>query len=401
MLQRLDHIRLLRFVGMLTWALVGCWLLNVWLDPDYVRDSLRLDGEESLAGYAAAWVSCFLAFGSIYWWLTRKAQLSRPTIIDHLLLLAMTACSIGVTYFSGTGLGSILLMVMASLLPWRLPVLVGLAWMLIGNLVFVPFYVWSMNYPVILAFIQSLLYVGFSGLVFTTAYVAKEQANAREEQRRINAELRGTRALLAESARVNERTRIARDLHDLLGHHLTALSMNLEVAGHLADGSAQQHVKQAHQLARLLLTDVREAVSHLREGGAIELEPALRPLTENVPGMAVELDVEPGLRTDDPECAHVLLRSTQEIITNAVRHSGGDRLHLHVLRSIDGICIDAKDNGRGTVALVAGNGLNGMRERVVAHGGTMRVETAPGQGFHLQLDLPLKRLPPSTVGDTA
>ena len=150
-----------------------------------------------------------------------------------------------------------------------------------------------------------------------------------------------------------------------------------------------------------MLTDVREAVSHLREGGAIELEPALRPLTENVPGMAVELDVEPGLRTDDPECAHVLLRSTQEIITNAVRHSGGDRLHLHVLRSIDGICIDAKDNGRGTVALVAGNGLNGMRERVVAHGGTMRVETAPGQGFHLQLDLPLKRLPPSTVGDTA
>ncbi|PNS09710.1 sensor histidine kinase [Solilutibacter silvestris] len=401
MLQRLNHIRLLRFVGMFTWALVGCWLLNVWLDPEYVRESLFLKEGESLLPRVAPWLACFIAFGAIYWWLTRKEHPSKSTIVDHLLLLAMTMCAVGVTYFSGTGLGSILLMVLASLLPWRVPVLVGLLWMLAGDLVFVPFYVTSMNYPLILAFIQSLLYVGFSGLVFATAYVAKEQVNAREEQRRINAELRGTRALLAESARVNERTRIARDLHDLLGHHLTALSMNLEVAGHLADGSAQQHVKQAHQLARLLLTDVREAVSHLREGGAIELEPALRPLTEHVTGMTVELDMDPGLRIDDPECAHVLLRSTQEIITNAVRHSGGDRLHLRVQRSVDGIRIDAEDNGRGSDSVATGNGLNGMRERVAAHGGTMRVETAPGHGFRLYLDLPLKPLPPSTVRDTA
>lgn len=397
MLQRLNHVRLLRFVGMFTWVLVGCWLLNLFLDPEYF-DQL---GEGAIPTRVLPWLGCFLAFGAGYWWLTREAGLRQPRLGDHIMLLAMTLCAIGVSYFSETSLGNVLLMVLAGLLPWLLPIPVGLAWMLLGNLAFIPLFATILNAPPILAVIQSLLYVGFSGLVFTTAYVAKEQANAREEQRRINAELRGTRALLAESARVNERTRIARDLHDLLGHHLTALSMNLEVAGHLADGPAQQHVKQAHQLARLLLTDVREAVSHLREGGAIELEPALRPLTENVPGMEVKLDMEPGLRTDDPECAHVLLRSTQEIITNAVRHSGGDRLHLRVHRSVEGIRIDAEDNGRGADTLVAGNGLNGMRERVAAHGGTMRVETAPGRGFRLQLDLPLKRLPPSTVGDTA
>ncbi|MBS0215373.1 MAG: sensor histidine kinase [Proteobacteria bacterium] len=397
MLQRLDHIRLLRFVGMFTWALVGSWLLNIWLDPEYLQQR----GEDAVVAMVLPWLACFLAFGGGYWWLTRDAGVRQPRLGDHALLFVITLCAIGVSYYSDTSLGSVLLMVLAGLLPWLLPIPVGLAWMLLGNLAFIPLFIAVINIPPLLAVVQALLYLGFSGLVFTTAYVAKEQANAREEQRRINAELRGTRALLAESARVNERTRIARDLHDLLGHHLTALSMNLEVAGHLADGPAQQHVKQAHQLARLLLTDVREAVSHLREGGAIELEPALRPLTENVPGMAVELDMEPGLRTDDPECAHVLLRSTQEIITNAVRHSGGDRLHLHVHRSIEGIRIDAEDNGRGADALVAGNGLNGMRERVAAHGGTMRVETAPGRGFRLQLDLPLKRLPPSTVGDTA
>jgi replicative DNA helicase len=60
-------------------------------------------------------------------------------------------------------------------------------------------------------------------------------------------------------------------LHDLLGHHLTALSLNLEVAGHLAQGKAQEHVNQAHTLAKLLLSDVREAVSRLRDDDAIDM----------------------------------------------------------------------------------------------------------------------------------
>src|SRR5690606_35509497 len=106
-------------------------------------------------------------------------------------------------------------------------------------------------------------YVGFTGFAFVTGLVARQQAQAREDQRRLNAELRATRALLAESVRVNERTRISRELHDLLGHHLTALSLNLEIASHLADGAAREHVGQAQTLAELLLSDVREAVSQL------------------------------------------------------------------------------------------------------------------------------------------
>ena len=74
-------------------------------------------------------------------------------------------------------------------------------------------------------------------------------AQAREEQRRLNAELRATRALLAESTRINERTRISRELHDLLGHHLTALSLNLEVASHVTEGKAQELKGEAQQVA--------------------------------------------------------------------------------------------------------------------------------------------------------
>ena len=248
-----------------------------------------------------------------------------------------------------------------------------------------------MGLPLFEALLQSLLYGGFSMFVFVTSLVARQQTQAREEQRRLNAELRATRLLLAESARVNERTRISRELHDLLGHHLTALSLNLEVAGHITEGQAQEHVRQAHTLAKLLLTDVREAVSQLRESGAIDLAAALRPLTERVPSLEIHLDIEDPLNVDDPERAHVLLRCTQEIITNAVRHAGARNLWVRVERQAGQIVIEAHDDGIGgdVEVIMPGNGLRGMRERLAQYGGTLDLAASRGSGFRLRASLPV------------
>jgi signal transduction histidine kinase len=239
------------------------------------------------------------------------------------------------------------------------------------------------------ALMQSLLYAGFSGFVFVTSLVARQQAQAREEQRRLNAELRATRALLAESARINERTRISRELHDLLGHHLTALSLNLEVAGHLVEGKAQEHVNQAHTLAKLLLSDVREAVSRLRVQDSIDMSATLLPLADHVAGLQIAMEMPQPFRLDDPERAHVLLRCTQEIITNAVRHAQASRLQLHYRIEGRTVRLQARDDGRGAESPVAGNGLRGMRERLSAYGGRVEIETAAGQGFSLDIVLPL------------
>ena len=191
-----------------------------------------------------------------------------------------------------------------------------------------------------------MLYAGFCMFVFVTSLVARQQAQAREDQRRLNAELRATRALLAESARVNERTRISRELHDLLGHHLTALSLNLEVAGHLVEGRAQEHVNQAHTLARLLLSDVREAVSRLRTDDAIDMAATLLPLADHVAGLRIRMEMPQPFLLDDPERAHVLLRCTQEIITNAVRHAQAHLLRLHYVMERDAVPLGARDDGR-------------------------------------------------------
>ncbi|MGO4220947.1 sensor histidine kinase [Lysobacter sp. TAF61] len=384
MLARLNHTRLLRYAGLFTWGAVGLWLLNVWLDPTL----LAPDAEGPPTLQVLRWLSVYLTFGAVYWWITRQLGQRRPGVVDHGLLLVLTACAIGVGYFSGTGLGSILLMVVAGLLPWLMPVRFGLVWLICGNVAIIPVFVGALDFPPILAVLQSLAYMGFSSLVFVTALVARQQAEAREEQRRLNAELRATRALLGESVRVNERTRISRELHDLLGHHLTALSLNLEVAGHLSEGRVKEHVQQAHTLARLLLTDVREAVSQLREGGAIDLGAALLPLAENVPAIDIHMDIETPLTLDDPERAHVLLRCTQEIITNAVRHAGARNLWINAGRRSDCIVMSARDDGHGADTFVAGNGLRGMRERLQQHGGDLRIETRPEAGFCLHLTLP-------------
>ena len=386
MLARLSHTRLLRHAGLFTWAMVGLPLLYSWLGP-----MLGNGVDEELALRPMPWQgwAAYLAFGASYAWLTRGLGSRGRSLGDFVLLVVLTLAALGVSYFNGSGLGSVLLMVAACVLPWLLPLPLGAAWLVASQLAVAPVFIRWLGFPPLEALMQSVLYAGFSGFVFITSLVALQQTQAREEQRRLNAELRATRALLADSARVNERTRISRELHDLLGHHLTALSLNLEVAGHITEGQAQEHVRQAHTLAKLLLTDVREAVSQLREGGAIDLGAALRPLAENVPKLAIEMAIDDPLTVDDPERAHVLLRCAQEAITNAVRHAGATRLWLAARREGHAVVLQVRDDGNGSEQVVPGNGLRGLHERLRQHGGRLEVASRRGQGFQLTITLPV------------
>jgi signal transduction histidine kinase len=387
MFARLSHSRLLRYAGLFTWAVIGMPLLLLSLMP---ADQAALGEDVVVSAHIGwqAWVA-YAAFGISYGWVTRGLGGRRVGGFDYLLLMVLTGSAIAISYYSASGLGSILLMVAACVLPWLLSLPMGVAWLVLSEFLVVPVYVRWLDMSWLEALMQSLLYAGFSGFVFVTSLVARQQAQAREEQRRLNAELRATRALLAESARINERTRISRELHDLLGHHLTALSLNLEVAGHLVEGKAQEHVNQAHTLAKLLLSDVREAVSRLRVQDSIDMSATLLPLADHVAGLEIVMEMPQPFRLDDPERAHVLLRCTQEIITNAVRHAQARKLRLCYRLEGRLVRLQARDDGRGAESPIAGNGLRGMRERLSAYGGRVEIETAAGLGFSLDIALPL------------
>src|SRR5260221_4867645 len=144
-----------------------------------------------------------------------------------------------------------------------------------------------------------------------------------------------------------ERERISRELHDTLGHHLTALSLNLEAASHMSSGTALTQVQRAQSVTKLLLTDVRGAVSALRGEDAIGLTEALHALVEAVPQPRVHLDLPRDLAICDPLCAQTVLRCVQEIVTNAIRHAHAANVWIELGRADGHLQLLARDDGRG------------------------------------------------------
>ncbi len=341
-----------------------------------------------LAGHG--WLA-YLAYGVLYLWLPLPhARMVQRRTLNGVVLALLLVCAAAVSHFSGSALGSILMVVVATVLPWYLPLSLGILLLAVSQAGMAPLFVWGQGADWLSAILQSMVYAGFSAFSFVTGLVAKQQSDARDEQRRLNAELHATRALLAESVRLNERTRISRELHDLLGHHLTALSLNLEVASHLVSGEAEIHVRQAHTLAKLLLTDVREAVSQMREAATtLSITDALKPLAENVPGLDVHMQIPDALQVMDAGRAHVLLRAVQEVITNTVRHARATRLDIRLWQDGPLLHLEAHDDGVGSARLQPGNGLRGLDERLREYQGRLAIRSVPGQGFCLNIDLPL------------
>ena len=260
---------------------------------------------------------------------------------------------------------------------WVWLVLVNTAWF------FVREYVWQDSQ----AMMQTLLVGTFHLFALLSSLSSKEAAEANEKTQKLNRELMATQHLLGESSRESERTRIARDLHDLVGHHLTALSINLQVASHLSQGEAKEKIDQCHSLSKLLLSDVRDAVSTLRTLPVVDLGELLSIAIKDIPRLNIQMDVAEGLQLDDTNTAEALLRTVQEAITNTLKHSTATRAQIRVTKQQDTVILEYRDNGREVGEIVEGNGLTGMRERIEKLGGNLQISTEPG--FTLTATSPL------------
>ncbi len=223
------------------------------------------------------------------------------------------------------------------------------------------------------------MFGGFQIFAAMMAAVALREAATREELEAAQSRLRST-------AEAGERLRISRELHDLVGHQLTALALELEVAAHRSDAAAAPHVDRARRTAKELLSDVRHVVGRLRSGPA-DVTAAFSAVAR-IAKPEVHLDIAEDLEFTDPAVAHAVIRCVQESVTNAVRHADADHLHITVTRSADAVVVTAADDGRGAAEVTPGHGLTGMLERVTALGGTVTWETAPARGFLLRATVP-------------
>lgn len=373
-------IELLRLAGLFTWLCVAVplVLIRFW-------NSVPLSDEQ----YLALWI-LHLVFGFTYWNQVRSLPV-RTSIWHRVLILAvLTISALGVSMMAQSSLGGILLLIVAGLLPWTLPLPAAVAWLFGQSLLLALVINGIPDLTLVDAALTGGLFLGVSLFAFMTGIVALQQVAARDELRKVNSELRATQALLADNTRIAERVRIARELHDLVGHHLTALTLNLEVATHLVEGKALEHVQQAHLLAKLLLADVREVVSEMREDDKVDLAAALRTLASGTPEPRIHLDLPEALALTDPLRAQVLLRCAQEIITNSVRHARARNLWIGLAEDEHRLALTARDDGRGADEVEAGNGLQGMSERLRQLGGDLKIETRPGAGFALRAWMPVE-----------
>jgi len=372
--------QLLRYAGLFTWLCASVPL--IWQFSSYPHD---ID-QESYVG----WWILHLIFGLSYWNLVRELPLRTPLPHRVFAALVLTMSAVGTSLTSQSGLGGLLLLLVAGLLPWIFSITWAWVWLVAQSLALAIALYTVPDVTLTDAAMTAGLFMGISSFAFMSSVVGLRQHAARDELRKLNSELQATQALLADNTRIAERVRIARELHDLVGHHLTALTLNLEVATHLVEGKALEHVQQARSLAKLLLADVREVVSDIREHDKVDLAAALGTLVEGFPEPEIHLDLPRKLAMMDPLQAQVLLRCAQEAITNSVRHAGARNLWIRLAHDENGVALTAHDDGRGTSELERGNGLSGMSERLQQLGGELRLESSPGAGFSLHAWLPLE-----------
>jgi signal transduction histidine kinase len=242
------------------------------------------------------------------------------------------------------------------------------------------------------------IYCGFQFFALFTAWIMEREKQGRLELAAANAQLLSTRELLSDRVRRSERDRLAGDLHDMLGHDLVALRLNLEAARRHDAETARQHVEQAHELAGRMLTDVRDLVRTTRRT-EIDLPAALQQLARGVPMPHVELDIDNPLTLSDPDVAEAALRCAQEALTNAMRHSHATHLRITVRRQLHSLVVTAQDNGRGVAAdFEFGSGLRGMQSRAARLGGNLTAgavssPAGPDGGFRISMELPLRQEP--------
>jgi signal transduction histidine kinase len=252
----------------------------------------------------------------------------------------------------------------------------------------------------------AVIAAGELGLVafYVLAAFTRRVREAHEQTKQLLAELEATRRTQAEAATLRERSRVAREIHDVLAHSLSGLMLQLEGARMLANqpsanGKLLATLDRAHHLAQAGLEEARRAIGALRDDQL--------PGTERLRALAADftrdsrveatLEVSGTVRALGSETSLTIFRVAQEALTNARRHARPERVELRLGYEAEGTRLVVEDHGEAALAATraepganrpgAGYGLTGMRERAELLGGTLDAGPTP-DGFRVELWIP-------------
>ncbi len=365
MVYRYSHIRLIRLAGLIIWL-----SLSIQLFFQY----------ESFNQTFNVYLGSHILFGLVFWVVTNNIGQMSFRLKGWISIITLILLVLILNHITDSATGIWYALIISVLLAWIFPLKESLILLTVCNLLI------GMQFSYIGSdldnrtqyYVLFLIYLGVSVFSFIISLVAYRQQNAKEELRMLNTELKATQVLLADSSRINERLRISRELHDLIGHHLTALTLNLEAASHMTDGKPQSYVKKAHSIARLLLADVREVVGKFRQSGTLDLGLAIKELLSGLPRLNVTQEIPENFLIEDPKLAQTILRCAQELITNTMKHAQASHLKVKLERTASSVMLMVQDNGIGLGQSEMGNGMTGMAERVKLLNGQCVYESKKG-----------------------
>ncbi len=236
-----------------------------------------------------------------------------------------------------------------------------------------------------------------AAVVFVAVFtqITVDEQEARRKLAGANQKLRQYAAQAEDMATVQERNRLAREIHDGLGHYLTAINIQIKAAQAFVEQDppqAKQALANAQTLAQEALADVRRSISELRSDPSTSspLPERLGDLLDEArtSGLRAELIVEGSQALLSSQADFTLYRVAQEGLTNVHKHANASQVELRLVYAERMVRLVVCDNGIGTQQASGGFGLTGLEERVQLLGGTLKVETAPGEGFRLEVEIP-------------
>lgn len=241
------------------------------------------------------------------------------------------------------------------------------------------------------------------GLFFVSQLVSTLLAERRMQEQLTFAheQLREYALQIEDLAAVQERNRIAREIHDSLGHALTSLNVQLQTAVKLWQHDpveAKPFVDQAQRLGKVAMQEVRQSVHALR-ADAVEEEPLEKTIAtlvkEFCQSTGIQVKTQIDLQTVLPaQMTKTIYRVVQESLTNICKHAEANWVQINLQQMTDRIHLSIRDDGRGFQPQIkpGGFGLHGMQERIMALQGSFKVESEPGAGCCILVELPLQEV---------
>ncbi|MEN1728743.1 MAG: histidine kinase [Pseudomonadota bacterium] len=306
------------------------------------------------------------------------------------IVATMTVMALVLIALGPSGSSPILLILLATQFAARMNLVPALGALVSVNLIFASILIWGWGFAWSNALVSLAAFGSFQMFALMVLRYARTAEEMAERLRLVNADLLATRTLLADSARDQERLRLSRELHDVAGHKLTALKMNLRALRTNASAADAKALETADVLAGELLDDLRAVVKQLRRTDGLSLEQGIQQLAAPLRGMDLHLEISDEVRIERVSEAETLMRVAQEGLTNAIRHGKASQAWLKLDRQGGHWTLELDDDGRVRWPIEPGMGLKGMMERLNTLDGELDFEPSDHGGLKLKARLPVE-----------